>query len=73
MYIGFKQDRNKILKIKLLENYQGDYFTNTNLKNTDRTTRCLLVTIYIIAFSSYFFYSMQQSLPVLYKYSKKLY
>ena len=72
MYIGFNQDRNEFLKIKLLENYQGNYYENTKLPNVDKRTRYFLATIYIIAFISLGFYSIQNSLPVLYNHSKKL-
>jgi hypothetical protein len=72
MYIGFTQDRNEFLKIKRLENYQGDYYENTSLPNVDRGTRYLLMTVYIISFSSLFFYFTQHSLLVLYKHTKIL-
>jgi len=72
MYIGFTQDRNEFLKIKRLEDYQGNYYENTNLPNLDKKTRYLLMTVYIIGFSSLFFYCIQYSLPVLYKHTKFL-
>lgn len=72
MYINFKQDREEILKIKQLENYQGDYYENTNLLNVDRGTRYLLMTVYIIGFSSLFCYFTQHSLPIFYKHTKIL-
>jgi hypothetical protein len=71
MYINFMQDREEILKIKLLENYQGNYYQNTNLIDFDRRTSYLLIAIYVIGFSSLFCYSMQSSLPLLSKYYRK--
>ena len=72
MYIGFTQDRNEFLKIKRLENYQGNYYENINLPNLDKKTRYLLMAVYIIAFSSLFFYFTQYSLPIFYKRTKFL-
>ena len=71
MYIGFRQDRNEFLKIKKQEEWNENYYENTNLPNVDRGTRYLLMTVYIIGFSSLFFYSMQSSLPLLSKYYRK--
>ena len=72
MYIGFNQDRKEFLKIKKQEEWDEDYYKNTRLTNIDRTTRYFLTTIYIIAFISGGCYSVQNSLPVLSKYYRRL-
>lgn len=72
MFIGFNQDRKEFLKIKKQEEWDEDYYKNTHLTNVDRTTRYFLTTIYIIAFISVGCYSVQNSLPVLSKYYRRL-
>ena len=72
MYIGFNQDRKEFLKIKKQEEWDEDYYKNTRLTNIDRTTRYFLITIYIIALISLGCYSVQNSLPVLSKYYRRL-
>jgi len=72
MYIGFTQDRNEFLKIKKQEEWNENYYENTSLPNVDRGTRYLLMTVYIISFSSLFFYFTQHSLPLVYKHTKFL-
>ena len=72
MYINFSYDQNEWRKTKKQEEWNEDYHQNLKLLNSDRATRYFLAAIYIIAFISLFCYSVQNSLPVLANYYRKL-
>ena len=65
MYIGFTQDRNEFLKIKRLENYQGNYYENTNLPNLDKK-RVIYLWRFISLLSVHYFFILHS---ILYQYS----
>lgn len=72
MYIGFSYDQNEWKKIRNQEKWNENYYENIKLTNFDKGTRYFLATIYIIALISLGCYSVQNSLPVLANYYRKL-
>ena len=72
MYVDFSHDQNEWKRVKKQKEWDGDYYKNTRLTNIDRTTRYFLITIYMIALILLGCYSVQNSLPVLSKYYRRL-